>query len=87
MPDQAKLARAREINLHAVECCGNCVHRVSAVGGLVGSCKLHSYMHQKHDGRRQMPAFRYFVCDDHELDAEQMRREAGWYAEEAWRSS
>jgi len=85
MPDEAKLAKAREIDLRVAECCGNCIHRSPSPGGVQGRCKLHSYMHQKHDGRRQMPGFRYFVCKDHDLDEEKMKREAGWYAEEEWR--
>jgi hypothetical protein len=32
-----------------------------------------------------MPAFCYFICDDHELDEEQMKQEAGWYVGEEWR--
>lgn len=85
MPDEAKLAKAREVGLRIGAVCGNCVYRQVGMGGVVGFCKLHSYMHQKHEGRRQMPAFRHFTCDDHELDEEQMKQEAGWYAGEGWR--
>lgn len=85
MPDKAKLAKAREIGLRVAECCGNCVHRSARQGGVVGDCKLHSYLHQKHEGRRQMPAFRYFTCGDHELDEAKMERQAGVYAREEWR--
>lgn len=84
MPDPEKLAKAKYIDLRVARCCGNCVSRIPTQGGLQGYCKLHKYQHTKH-GPRHMPAFRYFVCSDHELDVEQMRQEAGWYAGEEWR--
>jgi len=85
MPDQAKLVKAREIGLRVAKCCGNCINRSASPGGVHGFCKLHSYMHQKHRKERMMPAFRYFVCDDHALDEEKAQEEAGWYAGEEWR--
>jgi hypothetical protein len=47
VPNENKLAKAREVGLRIGEVCGNCVHRQVGMGGLVGSCKLHSYLHQK----------------------------------------
>lgn len=84
MPDENKMEKAREVNLRVAECCGNCVHRVRTWGE-VCDCKLHDYFHLKHASLRQMPAFRYFVCDSHELDEAQMERQAGQYAKEEWR--
>ena len=84
MPDKNKLAKAKEINLRIVECCANCVHRIRTWQE-VCDCDLHDYFHLKHDSLRQMPAFRLFCCDDHELDVGQMKHEAGRYADEEWR--
>lgn len=84
MPDQNKLKKAKQIHLRMVRCCGNCTQRDKPPDERHAHCEFHSFMHEKHERETPMPAFRFFVCDEHDLDEWLMNEETGWYAQQEW---
>ena len=63
--DRNKAKRVIEVGLRVAKCCGTCQEFESgSQRGGWGTCRVFTYIHEKHKGERQLSVHRAHFCDD-----------------------
>jgi len=72
MPDRTKLKVLEEHGVRIAKTCGTCKHSKISRGSFWGECALATYQHEKHEGKRQMPAHLSFWCPSFQYGDQQL---------------